>query len=64
MGLQSLGQGSRIRALNGEGRTGSRCEVPKSETKVCGRAGYGVEDFQMSLGHGDTWVGVPVLHGV
>ena len=30
------------------------------ETKVCGGAGYAVEDFRMSLGHGDAWVGVPV----
>ena len=34
------------------------------ETKVCGREGYAVEDFRMSLGRGDTWIGVPVLHGV
>ena len=33
-GLQSLGQGSRIRARNGEGREGSRHGVPKTETKV------------------------------
>ena len=33
-GLRSLGQGSRIRAQNGEGRVGSRCGVPKMETKV------------------------------
>ena len=44
MGLQSLGQGSRIRAQNGEGRAGSRCGVLKMETKVCGGAGYMVED--------------------
>ena len=43
MGLQSLGQGSRIRARNGEGRAGSRCRVPKTETKVCGGTGYMVE---------------------
>ena len=43
-GLQSLGQGSRIRAQNGEGWAGSRCGVPKTETKVCGEAGYVVED--------------------
>ena len=30
------------------------------ETKVCGRAGYVVEDFRMSLGCGDMWIGVPV----
>ena len=34
------------------------------ETKVCGRVGYGVEDFRMSLGRGDVRVRVPVLHGV
>ena len=34
MGLQSLGQGSRIRAWNGEGQAGSRRRVPKMETKV------------------------------
>ena len=33
-GLQSLGQGSWIRARNGEGRAGLRCRVPKMETKV------------------------------
>ena len=53
MGLQSLGQGSQIRAWNGEGQGGSRCGVLKTETKVCGRAGYVVEDFRMGLGHGD-----------
>ena len=63
-GLQSLGQGSQIRAQNGEGWGGSRCGVLKTETKVCGRAGYVVEDLRMSLGHGDAWVRVPVLHGV
>ena len=30
------------------------------ETKVCGGTGYAVEDFRTSLGHGDTWIGVPV----
>ena len=34
MGLQSLSQGSWIRAWNGEGQAGSRCRVPKMETKV------------------------------
>ena len=33
------------------------------ETKVR-RAGYGVEDFRMSLGCGDACAGVPVLHRV
>ena len=46
MGLQSLGQGSRIRARNGEGRAGSRCRVLKMGTKVCGRVGYMVEDLE------------------
>ena len=63
-GLRSLGQGSRIRAQNGEGRAGSRCGVPKTETKVCGGAGYVVEDFRMSLGRGDACVGVPVLYSM
>ena len=44
MGLQNFGQGSRIRARNREGRAGSRCRVPKTETKVCGGTGYAVED--------------------
>ena len=43
MGLQSLSQGSQIRAWNGEGWAGSRCRVPKMETKVCGGTGYVVE---------------------
>ena len=45
-GLQSLGQGSWIRARNAEGRAGSRCRVLKMGTKVCGRAGYVVEDLE------------------
>ena len=59
-GLRSLSQGSRIRARNGEGQAGSRCRVPETETKVCGRAGYAVDDFRISLGHGDAWIRVPV----
>ena len=43
MGLQSLSQGSRIRAWNGEGWAGSRCGVLETETKVCGGTGYTVE---------------------
>ena len=35
-GLRSLGQGSRIRALSGEGQAGSRHGVLKMETKVVG----------------------------
>ena len=46
------------------GRAGSRHGVPKTETKVCGRVGYSVEVFIRSLGREDTWVRVPVLHGV
>ena len=60
MGLQSLSQGSRIRAQNGESQAGSRCGVPEMETKICGGMGYAVEDFRLSLGRGDTWTGVPV----
>ena len=64
MGLRSLGQGSWIRAQNGEGQAGLRCRVLKTETNVCGTVGYTVEDFRMSLGCGDAWVTVPVLHAV
>ena len=46
MGLQSLGQGSQIRAWKGEGQAGSRCGVPKMGTKVWGRVGYGEEDLE------------------
>ena len=46
MGLQSLGQGSQIRAQNGEGQAGSRCGVPRMGAKVCGRVGYMVEDLE------------------
>ena len=46
MGLQSLGQGSQIGAWNREGQAGSRCGVLKTGTKVCGRAGYAVEDLE------------------
>ena len=62
MGLQSLGQGSQIRARNGEGRAGSRCGVPKMETKVCGRMGYWWEILERAwvMGtHGsEFWCGV------
>ena len=60
MGLQSLGQGSRIRAQNGEGQAGSRCGVLKMETNVCGGTGYVVGDFRMSLSCGDVWIRVLV----
>ena len=39
-GVRNLGQGSRIRARNGEGRAGLRCGVLETETKVSGGAGY------------------------
>ena len=54
--------GERHRAEGG--RAGLRHGVLKTETKVCGRAGYSVEVFRRSLGHEDVWVGVPVLHKV
>ena len=60
MGLQSLGQGSRIRVWNGEGRAGSGMRSSKNGTKVCGWMGYAVGDLRMSLGHGDVWIGVLV----
>ena len=63
-GLRSLGQGSWIRAWNREGWAGSGCRVPETETKVCGRVRYMVEYFRISLGRGDMWIRVPVLHGV
>ena len=59
MELQSLGQGSWIRAQNGEGQAGLRCGVLKM-AKVCGGAGYAVEDFRMILGRGDMCIRVPV----
>ena len=36
MGLQSLGQGSRIRAWNREGQAGSSTWSSENKTKVCG----------------------------
>ena len=60
IGLQSLSQGSQIRARNGEGRAGSRCGVPKTEAKICGGMGYVVKDFRTSSGCGDVWIRVPV----
>ena len=64
MGLQSLGQGSRIRARNREGQAGSRCGVPKVGTKVWGEGGIRGGRFRMSWGCGEVWVRIPVLHGV
>ena len=40
-GLQSLGQGSQIRARNGKGQAALRYRVLKMETKV-----YGVENLR------------------
>ena len=51
-GLQHLGQGSQIRAQNGEGWAGLRRGVPKTETKVVEGQDTWVEDFSMSLGRG------------
>ena len=59
-GLRTLSQGSWIRAWNREGWAGSRCGVPKTETKVCGGMGYAVKDFRTSSGRGDAWTGVLV----
>ena len=55
-GLQSLGQGSQIRAWNGEGRAGSRCGVPKTETKVVEGWDTQWKVFRRSVGCGDAWV--------
>ena len=57
MGLETLGQGSRIRARNREGWAGSSMRSSENGTKVCG---YGVEGLRMSSGCGDVWIGVPV----
>ena len=65
-GLRSLGQGSQIRARNGEGWAGSRCGVPKMETNVCGGTGYAVGDFWNKLrawGRVD-WSSGALLHRV
>ena len=60
MGLRSLGQGSRIRARNREGRAGSSMQSSKNGTKVCGWMGYAVEDLRISSGREDVWIGVLV----
>ena len=60
MGLQSLGQGSRIRAQDGEGRAGLSMWSFKNRTKVCGWMGYAVEDLRISSGREDVWIGVLV----
>ena len=54
MGLRSLGQGSRIRAWNGEGRAGSSMWSSENGTKVCEGMGYVVEGLRMSSGCGDA----------
>ena len=59
-GLRSLGQGSQIRAWNGEGQAGLSMWSSKNGTKVCGWMGYAVEDSRTSSGCGDTWIGVLV----
>ena len=59
-GLQSLGQGSWIRARNREGWAGSSTWSSENGTKVCGWMGYAVEDLRMSLGRGNTWIRVLV----
>ena len=64
VGLQSLGQGSWIRAQNGEGWAGSRHGVPETETKVVGGQDTQWKVLERGLGRGDVRVRVPVLHGV
>ena len=59
-GLQSLSQGSQIRARNREGRVGSSMQSSENGTKVCGWMGYAVEGLRTSSGHGDVWIRVPV----
>ena len=58
MGLQSLGQGSQIRAQNGEGQAGSSMRSSENGTFVDGW--YVVEGLRTSSGRGDAWIGVPV----
>ena len=60
MGLQSLGQGGRIRVWNGEGRAGLSTWSSINRTKVCGWMGYTVGDLRTSSGYGDVWIGVLV----
>ena len=60
MGLQSLSQGSGIRAWNREGQAGSSMQSSKNGTKVCGWMGYAVEGLRTSSGRGDAWIGVSV----
>ena len=59
-GLQSLGQGSRIRTWNGEGWAGSSMWSSENGTKVCGWMGYAVEGLRTSSGRGDVWIRVLV----
>ena len=55
-GLRNLGQGSRIRVWNGEGRAGLSTWSSENRTKVCGWMGYVVGDLRMSSGCGDMWI--------
>ena len=43
MGLQSLGQGSQIRAWSREGQAGSSTWSSENGTRVCGWMGYAVK---------------------
>ena len=60
MGLQSLGQGSRERVWNREGRAGLGTWSSENRTKVCEWMGYVVGGLGTSLGHGEVWIGVLV----
>ena len=59
MGLRSLGQGSRIRARNGEGQAGSRYGVPKMELRFVEGRDTRWEILERAW-VGDVWIGVPV----
>ena len=59
-GLQSLGQGSWIRARNGEGQAGSYAEFRKWKLRFVEGRDMRWKFFRTSLGHGDVWIGVPV----
>ena len=59
-GLQSLGQGSRKRVWDGQGRAGLSTWSSENRTKVCEWMGYAIGDLRTSLGYGEVWIGVPV----
>ena len=59
-GLRSLGQGSRERVWNGEGRAGSSTWSSENRTRVCGWMRYAVGDLRTSSGHGEVWIRVLV----